>query len=109
MTMDYRRNRETDCVAQARLLLAAAARGVNQLEAAANHAFCRLAALRGMLARLEKLAGSGEPYAAEAAALDAATVCREARALLRTLAAPGTRGAGIMTVVGTAATRGSAN
>jgi hypothetical protein len=107
--MDYRRNRETDCVAQARTLLAAAARGVNQLEGAANQAFCRLAALRGILTRLEALTRSGEPDAAAAAALDAATVCREAKALLRALGAHGTMGAGVTLVVETAAARASAN
>ena len=107
--MDYRLKREADCAAEARILLSAAARGVNQLESAASQAFCRLAALRGMLARLKRLAVSGEPDAAEAAALDAATVCREARALLRALTAHGTRGAGVTVVVGTAATRASAN
>jgi hypothetical protein len=107
--MDHRRKREADCVAQARSLLAAAAKGVNQLESAASEAFCRLAALRGMLARLERLTGSGEPDAAEAAALDAATVCREAKALLRTLAAHGTRGTAVPVLLGTAATQASAN
>jgi hypothetical protein len=82
MTMHYRRNPWPDCVAQARALLAVAAEGVEQLESAANQAFCRLAALAGLLARHEKLAESHEPEAAEAAALDAATVCREAEALL---------------------------
>ena len=81
--MNHRRNREADRVAQARTLLVAVGRGVNQLEGAANQAFCRMVALKGMLARLEALAGSGEPHAAEAAALDAATLCREAEALLR--------------------------
>jgi hypothetical protein len=61
-----------------------------------------------MLARLEALARSGEPYADEAAALDAATVCREATALLHALAAHGTRGGGVTAVVGTAAIRSSA-
>jgi hypothetical protein len=106
--MDHRRNQQADRVAQARALLAAAARGVNQLEGAANQAFCRLAALKGMLARLEALAGSGEPNAAEAAELDAATVCREATALVHALAARGTGGAGVTAVVGTAAIRVSA-
>jgi hypothetical protein len=85
MTMDHRRNPEPDAVAQARALLAAAGEGVRRLEGAAQQAFCRLAALAGMMARLEELAGSHEPEAAEAAALDAATVCREAEILLRYL------------------------
>jgi hypothetical protein len=83
MTTDYRRISEPDLVAQARALLAAAGEGVRRLEGAAQQAFCRLAALAGMLARLEGLAGSHEPEDAEAAALDAATVCREAEILLR--------------------------
>src|SRR6266496_2380172 len=63
--------------------VAAAAMGVERLESAAHLAFCRLAALTGMLARLEGLGGSREPEAGEAVALDAATVCREAKVLLR--------------------------
>jgi hypothetical protein len=106
--MDDRRNWEADPVAQARTLLAAATRGVNQLEGAANRAFCRLAALKVILARLEALAGSGEPDAAEAVALDAATVCREATALLHALAAHGTREAGVMAGIGRAAITASA-
>jgi hypothetical protein len=82
MTMHYRRNPGPDGVAQARALLAVAAEGVEQLETAASQAFFRLAALTGLLARYEKLAESHEPEAAEAAALDAATVCREAEVLL---------------------------
>ena len=81
--MDERRNSKPDPVAQARALLAAAGEGVRRLEGAAHEAFCRLAALAGILARLEGLAGSHEPEAAEAAALDAATVCREAEVLIR--------------------------
>jgi hypothetical protein len=83
MTMHYRRNPGPDGVAQARALLAAAAEGVQQLESAANQAFCRLAALAGLLARHDNLTGSHSPEAVEAAALDAATVCREAEVLLR--------------------------
>jgi hypothetical protein len=107
--MDHRCNAEADRVVQARALLAAAAKGVKQLEGTANQAFCRLAALMGMLARLEELTGSSQPDAAEAAALDAATVCREAKALLRVLNAHGTRGAGVRVVVGTVAAQPSAN
>jgi hypothetical protein len=81
--MDQRHGPETDRVARARALVAAAAKGVARLESAANQAFCRLAALAGMLNRLEKLTGSRVPEAAEAAALDVATVCREAKVLLR--------------------------
>ena len=102
-------NLEADPVVQARTLLAAAKRRVEQLEGAATLAFCRLAALQGLQARVEQLAGSPEPGEAEAGAMDAATVCREARALLRALTAHGTRGAGVTVVVGTAATRASAN
>jgi hypothetical protein len=81
--MDHQNNPDAACVARARALVAAAARGVERLESAANRAFFRVAALTEMLARLEGLGESGEPEAGEAAALDAATVCREAKALLR--------------------------
>jgi hypothetical protein len=83
MTMAHQNNPETAHVARARALLAAAAVGVERLEGAAHEAFCRLAALTGLLARLE---GRGEPQgpeAGEAAALDVATLCREATILLR--------------------------
>jgi hypothetical protein len=63
-------------------MLAVAAEGIEQLESAANQAFFRLAALVGLLDRHEKLAGSHEPEAVEAKALDAATVRREAESLL---------------------------
>ena len=85
MTMDQRANPEADRVAQARALLEVAAKGVERLESAATLAFCRLAALKGLQARLEELAGSNLPDAAEAAAIDAATVCREAKALIRSV------------------------
>ena len=81
--MDHRRISEPDPVAQARTLLTAAGEGVRRLEDAAHQAFCRLAVLAGMVARLKELAGSHESEAAEAAALDAATMCREAEILLR--------------------------
>jgi hypothetical protein len=74
---------ETDRVVQARALLVAAAEGVKRLENAASQALCRFVALTGMMARLETLTGSPEPEAADAAALDAATVCRETKILLR--------------------------
>jgi hypothetical protein len=83
--MDHRQSPEADRVARARALVAAAAKGVARLESEANQAFCRLTALAGMLRRLEELAGSRVPEAAEAAALDIATVCREAKVLLRYL------------------------
>ena len=81
--MDHQNNPEGVCLARARALLAAAAIGVERLESAANQAFCRLAALTGLMARLEGLGGSCKPEAGAAAALDAATVCREAKVLLR--------------------------
>jgi hypothetical protein len=81
--MDYQNNPDAACVARARALLAAAARGVSRLESEANLAFFRVAALAEMLARLEGLGGSGERKVGEAVALDAAMVCREAKALLR--------------------------
>jgi hypothetical protein len=81
--MDRQNNPDGAGVARARALLAAAALGVERLQSAADQAFCRLAALAGLLARLEGPGGSGEPGAGEAAALDAATVCREAEVLLR--------------------------
>jgi hypothetical protein len=81
--MDHQNNLDGACVARARTLLAAAAVGVERLEGAANQAFCRLAALTGVLARLEGLGVSREPEAGAAAALDAATLCREAAVLLR--------------------------
>jgi hypothetical protein len=80
--MDHRLNPDADGVTQARALLSAAAKGVERLETTASHAFCRLSALKGLLTRLEDLSESREPDAAEAAALYAATVCRETKALL---------------------------
>ena len=81
--MGPQHNRDDAGVARARALLAAAAVGVERLESAAHEAFCRLAALTGMLARLEGRGGPQGPEADEAAALDAATLCREATVLLR--------------------------
>jgi hypothetical protein len=83
--MDYQYHPDADCVARARTLIAKAAKGVEQMEDVASQAFCRLAALMGMLARLEEPAGSCDPEAVEAAGLDAATLCREAKDLLRYL------------------------
>jgi hypothetical protein len=83
--MDNRNNPDADYVARARALIAKAAKGVERLEDVASQAFCRLAALTGMLARLEELARSRDPEAVEAAVLDAATVRREAEVLLRYL------------------------
>ncbi|HMF15034.1 MAG TPA: hypothetical protein VKE94_22110 [Gemmataceae bacterium] len=51
----------------ARSLIAAAAIGVERLKCAAHEAFCRLAALEGTLARLERLDGSRQPESGEAA------------------------------------------
>jgi hypothetical protein len=84
--MDHQNNTDAACVAWARVLLAAAAIGVERLQSAANAAnlaSCRLATLRGMLARLEGRGGSREPEAGEAAVVDAATICRAAKVLLR--------------------------
>jgi hypothetical protein len=89
MTMNHRGNLEADLVVQARALLAAAKRGVEQLEGAATLAFCRLAALQGLQDRVELLAGSPEPGEAEAGAIDASTLCREAKALIRSMHARG--------------------
>ena len=80
--MDHQNNPDAACVARARALLAAAAVGAERLESAANLASSRAAALTERLARLEGLGGSCEPEACEAVALDAATVCRQAKVLL---------------------------
>jgi hypothetical protein len=83
--MKDRLNSDTDCVTQARSLIARAAKGVEQLENVAGLAFCRLTALGGMLARLEDLTRSNDPEAGDAAMLHAAALCREAEVLLRYL------------------------
>jgi hypothetical protein len=92
--MDHQNNPDGACVARARALVAAAAVGVERLEGAANLAFLRVAGLTEMLARLEGPGGSGEPEAGEVAALAAATVCREATALLRYVSSRQWPGAG---------------
>ena len=79
--MDHQNNPDAACVARA--LLAAAAIGVERLESAAHLTLCSLTALTGKLGRLEGLGGSRESEGGEAAALAAATVCREAKVLLR--------------------------
>jgi hypothetical protein len=83
--MNYQQAPKADGVAQARNLLEGAAQEVDRLEIVASQAFRRLTTLTGMLARLERLAVSRQPEAVESAALDAATVCREAEILLRYL------------------------
>src|SRR5262245_29660621 len=103
MKMNHRRNLEGDGLAEARALLAEAARSVSRLESAAEQALYRLAALAGMRSRLADLAGLYGPDAA-AAALYAAAVCRDARALQRSLDALGKRLAVITVVVQLAAT-----
>jgi hypothetical protein len=89
MAMSHQGNLEAAPVVQARALLAAAKRGVEQLEGAATWALCRLAALLGLQDRVELLAGSPEPGEAEAGAMDAATLCRETETLIRSLHARG--------------------
>lgn len=81
--MNSRHVAEADGVTQARNLLAVAAQEVDRLEIKASEAFCRLTALAQMLARLERLAVSREPESDEAAALYAATICREVESFLR--------------------------
>ena len=83
--MDDPHDSDGDCVARAHTLIARAAKGVEQMEDLAGQAFCRLTALTGTLARLEQLASSHGPEAIKAALLDSATVCREAKVLLRYL------------------------
>jgi len=72
-------------VAPARTLIARPANGVEQMEDAPGQTFGRLAALVEMLARLEEPAGPCDTKAVEAAGLEAATLCREAKVLLRYL------------------------
>jgi hypothetical protein len=84
--MHHEDNTDAAYVEWARVLLAAAAIGVERLQSAANSAnlaSCRLATLRRMLARLEGRGGSREPASGEAAPVDAATICRAAKGLLR--------------------------
>jgi hypothetical protein len=113
--MDHRRNPESDVIAQARALLAAAVRSVNRLESAAEQALdclaaitgqwcpCHnsasdaeqglhcMAALPGILSQFEELAGLHDPHAADVAALYTAAVRQEAQALLRVFDAIGKR------------------
>jgi hypothetical protein len=109
MTMDDLRTPETDRVVQARALLAAAAEGVKRLESAANQALYRFFSLTGMMARIETLAGSPAPDAADAAALDAALVCRETKVLLHYIDAHGTGTAAAAPVLETVPLKPSAN
>ncbi|HEY7422812.1 MAG TPA: hypothetical protein VH682_01000 [Gemmataceae bacterium] len=81
--MNARHAPEVNGVAEARDLFAVAAQEVDRLENEASQAFCRLTALAGMLARLERLALSHEAEVVEVAALYAATICREAEGLRR--------------------------
>ncbi len=83
--MDDRHNSDTDCVAQARNLMARVARGVEQLEDVAGLALRRLTALGGMMAQIEEQVRSPDPDAVDAGLLSAATICREAEILLRYL------------------------
>ena len=63
LAMDHRQEPEVGSGAQAHALLAAATKGVEQLEAAASQAFCRLTALAGPLPHaatpLPRLPGAG--------------------------------------------------
>jgi hypothetical protein len=102
MKMDHRRDPKADGIAQARARLAAAARSVNTLESAAEEAMYRLAALTGMLCRLEDLTRSRDTEAA-AAGRAAATVCQDAHALLCSLDALDRRLAVVTVVVHKAA------
>jgi hypothetical protein len=81
--MDQQNNPNAASVARTRTLLTAVAIGAERLESAAHLTFCRLAALREKLARLEGPGGSGEPKVGKAARMDASTVCHEAKVLLR--------------------------
>src|SRR6516162_9010537 len=90
-TTNQRQNPEADHIPRARALLIAAAEGVKQLRSEANLAVRRFFALTGMLARLRQLTASTEPEAAGAAALYAATLCRETMALLHFIDSRGRR------------------
>jgi hypothetical protein len=79
--MNHHGNLEADPVVQARVLLTAAKRGAELLAGAATLALRRLAGLQGLHTRVEHLAGSPEPGEAEAGAIDAATMCRQATAV----------------------------
>lgn len=81
--MSHQQDREPDHLAQARRLLAAAKQGVEKLENETSQAFCRLTALVGMMTQVDKLASSDHPDAIDAVVFYAATVCRDARTLLR--------------------------
>jgi hypothetical protein len=81
--MDHQNNADTAYVARTRALLAATAIGAERLESAAHLAFCRLAALREKLARLEWQSKASEAGGGKAARLNASTLCHEARVLLR--------------------------
>jgi hypothetical protein len=105
MTMNHHGNLEADPVVQGRALLAAAKRGVERLEGAATLALCRLAALEGLQTRAEQLAASPEPGEAEAGAIDAVTVCREAKALIRSIYPHGKKSGVVRVVVRPAAAR----
>jgi hypothetical protein len=83
--MEIQYNPDVNRVAQARTLVGRAAKGVELMEEVVSQAFSRLAALRGMLARMEELTGSRDHEGLEAAALYAATVCRESMVLLHYL------------------------
>jgi hypothetical protein len=87
--MHKRHNPAAASVSRARNLVAQAALEVQQQENVAGPAFCQLTALLGMLARLKELAQSCDPDV-EAMLLDAATVCREAEILLRSIHSGGT-------------------
>jgi hypothetical protein len=90
-TTGRRQNPEANRIPRARALLIAAAEGVKKLKNEANHAVRRFFALTGMLARLRQLTASPDPEADGAAALYAATLCRETMALLHFIESRGRR------------------